>query len=104
MGWQSAVKDLGARDRLVGWSAAQRAQWLAHVGTGVRFLLLPWVRVPNLASVMLSESIRILQRDWLEYYGTPVWLVESFIDLSRFDGASYRAADWVPIGWMSAAA
>ncbi len=99
VGWQSAVKDLGPRDRLVGWTAAQRAQWLGHVVTGVRFLLLPWVGVPNLASVLLSEGLRILQRDWLAYCGTAVWLVESFIDPSRFHGASYRAANWVPIGW-----
>ena len=99
VGWQSAVKDLGARDRLLGWNAAQRALWLGHVVTGVRFLLLPWVRTPNLASAMLSESLAVLQRDWLECYGTPVWLVESFIDPSRFDGASYRAANWAPIGW-----
>jgi SRSO17 transposase len=99
VGWQSAVKDLGCRDRLVGWDAPQRARGLDHVVNGVRFLILPWVRVEHLASVMLSESLRILQRDWSSRYGAAVWLVESFIDRSRFSGASYRAANWVPIGW-----
>lgn len=99
LGWQSAVKDLGCRDRLVGWDATQRAQWLDRVVNGVRFLVLPWVRVPHLASVMLSESLQVLQRDWPRHYGTPVWLVETFIDPSRFNGASYRAANWVPLGW-----
>ena len=99
VGWQSAVKDLGCRDRLVGWDAPQRARGLDHVVNGVRFLILPWVRVPHLASVMLSESLRVLRRDWPSHYGSEVWLVESFIDRSRFNGASYRAANWAPIGW-----
>lgn len=99
VGWQSAVKDLGCRDRLVGWDAAQRARALEHVVNGVRFLILPWVQVRHLASVMLSESVRLLQRDWPRHYGSEVWLVESFIDRPRFSGASYRAANWVPIGW-----
>lgn len=99
VGWQSAVKDLGCRDRLVGWDAPQRARGLDHVVNGVRFLILPWVRVLHLASVLLSESLRVLQRDWSSRYGAAVWLVESFIDRSRFSGASYRAANWVPIGW-----
>jgi len=99
LGWQSAVQGLGCRDRLIGWDAAQRARGLVHVVNGVRFLILPWVRVRHLASVMLSESVRILQRDWLGHYGSEVWLVESFIDPARFSGASYRAANWVPIGW-----
>lgn len=99
VGWQSAVKDLGCRDRLVGWTAAQRAQGLAHVVNGVRFLVLPWIAVPHLASAMLSEGVAILQRDWLHRYGSAVWLVETFIDRTRFSGASYRAANWVPLGW-----
>ena len=99
VGWQSAVKDLGCRDRLVGWDAAQRARALEHVVNGVRFLILPWVQVRHLASVMLSESVRLLQRDGPRHYGSEVWLVESFIDRPRFSGASYRAANWVPIGW-----
>jgi SRSO17 transposase len=99
MGWQSAVQGLGCRDRLIGWDAAQRARGLVHVVNGVRFLVLPWVRVRYLASVILSESVRLLQRDWSRDYGSEVWLVESFIDPARFSGASYRAANWMPIGW-----
>jgi SRSO17 transposase len=99
LGWQSAVQNLGCRDRLLGWSAAQRAQGLAHVVNGVRFLVLPWVKVPHLASVMLSENLRLLQRDWPEHYGVPLWVAESFVDRQRFSGASYRAANWQAIGW-----
>ena len=99
LGWQSAVQHLGCRDRLLGWNAAQRARWLDHVVNGVRFLVMPWVRVAHLASVMLSENLRLLQRDWPRYYGVPVWLAESFVDRQRFSGASYRAANWQGIGW-----
>jgi SRSO17 transposase len=99
LGWQSAVRDLGCRDRLLGWTAAQRARGLDHVVNGARFLVLPWVKVPHLASVMLSENLRLLQRDWPRHYGVPVWLAESFVDRQRFSGASYRAANWQAIGW-----
>jgi len=99
LGWQSAVQHLGCRDRLLGWNAAQRAHWLDHVVNGVRFLVLPWVKVLHLASVMLSENLRLLQRDWPQHYGVPVWLAESFVDRQRFSGASYRAANWQAIGW-----
>jgi hypothetical protein len=58
LGWQSAVQHLGCRDRLLGWNAAERARGLEHVVNGVRFLVLPWVRVRDLASVMLSENLR----------------------------------------------
>lgn len=99
LGWQSAVQHLGCRDRLLGWNGAQRARWLDHVVNGVRFLVLPWVKVRHLASVMLSENLRLLQRDWPGHYGVPVWLAESFVDRQRFSGASYRAANWQAIGW-----
>ena len=99
LGWQSAVQHLGCRDRLLGWNAAQRARGLEHVVNGVRFLVLPWVKVRHLASVMLSENLGLLQRDWPAHYGVAVWLVESFVDRQRFSGASYRAANWQAIGW-----
>jgi SRSO17 transposase len=99
LGWQSAVQHLGCRDRLLGWSAAQRAHCLDHVVNGVRFLVLPWVRVRHLGSVILSENLCLLQRDWLLHYGVAVWLVESFVDRQRFSGAAYRAANWEAIGW-----
>lgn len=99
LGWQSAVQHLGCRDRLLGWNAVQRARGLNHVVNGVRFLVLPWVKVRHLASVMLSENLGLLQRDWRRHYGVGVWLAESFIDRQRFSGASYRAANWQAIGW-----
>ena len=99
LGWQSAVAYLGCRDRVLAWPAAQRARYLDRVVNNVRFLILPWVQVRHLASVILSEGLQHLQRDWPQHYGAPVWWVESFVDRQRFAGASYRAANWQPIGW-----
>src|SRR5262245_14397441 len=101
VGWQSAVERLDCRDRLVGLNgrADLRARFLAHAVNNVRFLVLPWVRIRHLASALLGESLERLQKDWLRQYGAPVWLVESFVDRSRFSGACYRAANWVAIGW-----
>ena len=99
LGWQSAVAYLGCRERLLQWSSAQRARYLDRLVNNVRFLVLPWIRVRGLASVILSEGVQHLQRDWLRHYGVPVWWVESFVDRQRFEGASYRAANWQAIGW-----
>lgn len=76
-----------------------RARFLAHAVNNVRFLILPWWRVRHVASAVLAEGLERLQTDWPERYGSPVWLVESFIDRSRFSGASYRGANWVALGW-----
>lgn len=91
--WQS-----GARDQFIGWSAAQRAQGLGLVVNNTRFLILPWVKVPGLASHVLSRVVRRLSSDWQSKYGHPVWLVETFVDRDRFAGTAYRAANWQPIG------
>jgi len=99
LGWQSAVAHLGCRDRLLEWQAAQRTRYLDRLVNNVRFLVLPWVQVRHLASVILSEGVQQLQRDWPQHYGVPVWWVESFVDRQRFEAASYRAANWQPIGW-----
>ena len=99
VGWQSAVGHLGCRNRLLAWNPEQQARYLDRLVNNVRFLVLPWVRVPGVASVILSEGVRQLERDWPERYGQPVWWVESFVDRQRFEAISYRAAGWLAIGW-----
>jgi hypothetical protein len=91
--WQSA-----ARDRFIGWSAAQRVQGLGLVTNNTRFLILPWVKVPGLASHILSRAVRRLRQDWQGKYGHPVWLVETFVDRDRFAGTAYDAANWQRMG------
>jgi hypothetical protein len=91
--WQN-----GARDRFIGWNPAQRARALGGVVNNTRFLILPWVKVPSLASHLLSRVARRLRRDWQGKYRHPVWLVETFVDRERFAGTAYRAANWQHLG------
>jgi hypothetical protein len=60
--------------------------------------ILPWVRVPGLASHVLGQVLRRLGRDWRRKYARPLELVETFVDTSRFAGGCYRAANWIEVG------
>jgi hypothetical protein len=91
--WKVAV-----RDRFIGWSVEQRQQQLGAIANQQRFLVLPWVRVPHLASHLLGLATRRLSADWQARYGHRVWLVETFVELDRFTGAAYRAAGWLELG------
>jgi len=91
--WQCAV-----RDRWIGWDAAQRARHLGGVVNNTRFLLFAWVRVPHLASHILSQISRRVGRDWRQKYQQPIWLLETFVDRERFAGTCYRAANWIGLG------
>ncbi len=87
-----------ARDAHIGWDAATRARGLSHVTNNTRFLILPWVRVPHLASHVLGRIARRLSRDWQGKYGHPIHLLETFVDTGRFAGTCYRAANWRLVG------
>ena len=91
--WKAAC-----RDRFIGWSDAARAARLNWTTNNTRFLVLPWVQVPHLASHLLSRAARRLAADWSAKYGHPVHLVETFVDRSRFKGTCYRAANWICVG------
>lgn len=91
--WQCA-----ARDQFIGWTAAQRRGGLHGLANQARFLILPWVRVPHLASHLLAQLTRRLSGDWSRKYGHPVFLVETFVELGRFAGTCYQAANWVNVG------
>jgi hypothetical protein len=91
--WQCA-----ARDQWIGWSADQRARHLGGVVNNTRLLLLPWVRVPHLASHILGGVSRQICRDWEAKYRQPIWLLETFVDRHRFAGTCYRAANWILLG------
>jgi hypothetical protein len=96
--WGAAVLRCLPRDEFVGWGAATRARNLHLVVGNRRFLVLPWIRIPHLASKILGANLRRLSRDWQVAYGHPVLLAETFVDLSRFQGTSYRASNWVYLG------
>lgn len=91
--WQCA-----ARDQFIGWTAAQRRGGLHGLANQARFLILPWVRVPHLASHLLAQLTRRLSEDWSRKYGHPVFLVETFVEVGRFAGTCYQAANWVQVG------
>lgn len=87
-----------ARDQFIGWTPEQRTHGLHLVTNNHRFLILPWVRVPHLASWVLGRVLRRMSSDWQDKYGHPIALVETFVDGSRFAGTSYRAANWIRLG------
>ena len=91
--WQCA-----ARDQWIGWSGVQRAQRLGWIVNNTRFLILPWIRVPHLASHILSRISRRIGADWQAKYRQPVYLLETFVDSQRFAGTCYRAANWMSLG------
>ena len=98
MAWSSAPRHLGSRDRYIGWSQETRKRNIRFIAYNTRFLILPWIQVPHLASHILSRVTATLSHDWERMYGHPVWFAETFIDPERFRGTCYRAANWVLLG------
>ena len=91
-----------ARDAWIGWDEAARKAHLARIVNQGRFLILPWVKVPHLASHVLALSSRHLVGDWQRHYGVRPWLLETLVDPARFAGTCYRAANWCEVGETSA--
>ena len=98
MSWGSAPRHLGPRDRFIGWSAESRRRNLRHLAYNSRFLILPWVKVPHLASHLLGQMVRRLSGDWQRLYGHPIYYLETFVDPARFRGTCYLAANWIALG------
>jgi hypothetical protein len=98
LAWSSAPRHLGSRDRFIGWSGEARRCNIRFIAYNTRFLILPWVQVPHLASHILGRIARRLSADWERLYGHPIYFLETFVDPERFRGACYRAANWVVLG------
>jgi hypothetical protein len=98
MAWSSAPRHLGSRDRFIGWSGEARRRNIRWIAYNTRFLILPWVAVPHLASHILGHMARRLSEDWEQLYGHPIYFLETFVDPERFRGTCYRAANWVLMG------
>ncbi len=94
LGWCAAALSCKARDQWIGWPQALQWSRLPLVVNNSRFLILPHVRVPNLASRILSLNLKRLSVDWMKAYGHPVWLAETFVDPRSFKGTCYKAAGW----------
>jgi len=93
----SAFKS-AARDQHIGWNQSSREGHLVQVVNNNRFLILPWICVPNLASHILGQIIGRIKRDWQDYYKRDIVLLETFVEQGRFKGTCYKASNWLHIG------
>lgn len=98
VGLSASAWKVASRDHFIGWSPARREAHLHLVVNNSRFLILPWVRVKNLASSALAMMTRRIAGDWQEIYGYQPVLMETFVEESQFSGACYRAANWIYVG------
>ena len=97
----SASRALKDRDKFIGWTERARINNIQRVVCNTRFLIVPTVRVANLASHILSRCTQRISRDWMSRYGSEPVAVETFVDPQRFSGTCYRAANWIGIGKTS---
>lgn len=93
-----AAWKLVSRDHYIGWSAQVRQQRLDWIVNNDRFLIVPGVSIPQLASHVLMATVRRLRADWRQVYGHDVALAETFIEQDRFRGTCYAAANWTCLG------
>jgi len=96
--YSSAPRHIGCRDRFIGWPARIRRQNLHLMAYQTRFLILPWVKVPHLASHLLGRMAKRLSADWQQLYQHPLYYQETFVDVERFKGTCYKAANWLYLG------
>jgi Druantia protein DruA len=96
--YSSAPRHIGCRDRYIGWPVTIRRLNLHLIAYQSRFLILPWVRVPHLASHLLGQMAKRLSTDWQRLYQHPVYFQETFVELERFQGTCYKAANWLYLG------
>src|SRR5438128_6441527 len=98
MAWSSAPRHLGCRDRFIGWDSQARRRNIRFIAYNTRFLIVPWVQVPHLASHILGRIAQRVSGDWEDLYEHPIYFLETFVDPARFKGTCYRAANWIPLG------
>jgi hypothetical protein len=98
LAWSSAPRHLKLRDRYLGWSEEARQRNVHLLAYNTRFLILPWVEVPHLASHILGRMAKIVPADWQRLYAHSIYWLETFVDTSRFAGTCYHAANWQEIG------
>jgi hypothetical protein len=91
--WKCSV-----RDQFLGWKSSQRVEQLSRMANNTRFLILPWVRVKCLASHVLGLVSRRINADWRQKYGHGLDWLETFVEVGRFEGSCYAAANWRLVG------
>jgi len=98
LAWGSAPWYIGARDRFIGWPKEIREKNLHLIANNLRFLILPWIQVPCLASYLLALNRKCLSKDWQRLYHHPIYLLETFVDKQRYLGTCYKADNWINVG------
>lgn len=98
LGFGASAWHIKPRDQHIGWNASQRAAGRHRIVNNARLLILPWVKCPGLASRILSGLLKPLRADWRQRYGYEPVLLETFVEIPRFSGGCYRAANWVRVG------
>jgi len=88
LAWSSAPRHLGSRDRYIGWNAEARRRNIRFIAYNTPLLILPWVRVPHLASHLLGRMAAVLSDDWYRMYSHPIYFAETCIDPGRFRGTN----------------
>lgn len=101
LAWASAAFKIKSRDDYIGWDTKTRKERLHLIANNTRFLVLPWVRVKHLASKVLALTLKRLSDDWQTVYHHRICLAETFVDVSRFAGTCYKAANWHCVGLTS---
>ncbi len=94
----SAAWSCAPRDQFIGWNTVSRRNHLIYTTNNTRFLILPWVKVPHLASHILGLIVRRIAADWQSKYSHPLYLLETFVEKERFKGTCYKAANWIHVG------
>jgi len=94
----AAAWRVASRDRFIGWDESARQCGLSRIANNMRFLILPDIRVPHLASHLLALISRRISSDWQAQYGHPIVLLETFVEQARFAGTCYKAANWIRVG------
>ena len=94
----SSAWKVKSRDTFIGWCDKARRTGLMYTTNNMRFLILPWIRIDNLASHILSLIARRIDHDWHYRYGHGVYLLETFVERERFQGTCYKAANWIRVG------
>lgn len=94
----SSAWKVESRDRFIGWDSASRESNLYLTTNNMRFLIPPWIKIPHLASHVLSTVSGKISNDWLERYGHPLYLLETFVEKERFRGTCYKASNWICAG------
>ena len=94
----SAAWKCEGRDTFIGWNTGKRKEKLRYMTNNSRYLIFPWVKVPHLASHILSLVCRQISKDWVIKYGHPLYILETFVECERFQGTCYKAANWLYVG------